>query len=65
MEGLVSSLSPLVTAKGEKEEEEGLAKRDEQSILRRWARLFLTKSKGGSCEARRIVDPSTMGVSAP
>ena len=27
--------------------ERGLAKRDESSILRRWARLSLTKSKGG------------------
>ena len=41
----------------------GLAKRDESSILRGRARLFLTQSKGGSCEARRIVDPSIMGSS--
>ena len=51
----------------------GLAKQDESSILRRWARLYPTTSDGGArlfsereegaCEARRIVDPSTMGSS--
>ena len=40
----------------------GLAKQDESSILRRWARLF-SQRKEGSCEARRIIDPSTMGSS--